>query len=114
MEASGVTTSDAADDRILRAKYLDWCSARVTNRLFQLTPEQIYELAQQAAQQRARSRGIEAVPEPPREFAELVGLVTDVLTRELQIPSFAEWRAAYGTSPQDYEDDMIGLWREST
>lgn len=38
-------TSDPADERILRAKYLDWCSARVADRFLELTPEQIYDLA---------------------------------------------------------------------
>ena len=42
-------TVRAADDRILRAKYLDWCSARVAEQFLRLTPDQIYELAQHAA-----------------------------------------------------------------
>lgn len=33
------------DDRVLRAKYLDWCSARVAERFLALTPDQIFELA---------------------------------------------------------------------
>jgi hypothetical protein len=38
-------TNDPAGERILRAKYLDWCSARVADRFLELTPDQIYELA---------------------------------------------------------------------
>jgi hypothetical protein len=38
-------TNDPAGERILRAKYLDWCSAKVADRFLELTPDQIYELA---------------------------------------------------------------------
>lgn len=34
-----------AEDRVLRAKYLDWCSAKVADRFLELTPDQIYDLA---------------------------------------------------------------------
>lgn len=34
-----------ADERVLRAKYLDWCSAKVAERFLSLTPDQIFELA---------------------------------------------------------------------
>lgn len=37
-----------ADERVLRAKYLDWCSARIAERFLELTPDQIYELAHPA------------------------------------------------------------------
>lgn len=41
----GVMAKVPAEERILRAKYLDWCSARVADRFLALTPEQIYDLA---------------------------------------------------------------------
>lgn len=36
---------DEAGVRTLRAKYLDWCSARIAERFLDLSPEEIYELA---------------------------------------------------------------------
>src|SRR5690625_1243055 len=41
-------TTDPAGEEILRAKYLDWCSARIADRFLELTPDQIYELAHPA------------------------------------------------------------------
>jgi len=38
-------TEDPADRKFLRAKYLDWCSARVAEHCLALTPDQIYQLA---------------------------------------------------------------------
>lgn len=52
--------NDPAGDRVLRAKYLDWCSARVADRFLELTPDQIYDLAYGAAG---------AVPGVPTPFA---------------------------------------------
>ncbi len=92
----------ATDDQVLRAKYLDWCSARVADRLFRLPPEQIYELT--------RTLGDEG--EPGADFRAIVGRLTEALTRELGLPGFDEWTRQYETSPQQFEADMIGFWRE--
>jgi hypothetical protein len=34
---------------ILRAKYLDWCSARIAERFLAMSPEELYERAEQAS-----------------------------------------------------------------
>ena len=44
----GIMAGPDNSERILRAKYLDWCSARVADRFLALTPDEIYELAEQA------------------------------------------------------------------
>ncbi|HEU5208180.1 MAG TPA: hypothetical protein VFU06_02110 [Longimicrobiales bacterium] len=92
----------ASEEEVLRAKYLDWCSARVADRLFRLPPEQIYELTS--------ALGTEM--EPGADFRAVIGRLTEELTRELGLPDFHAWREQYARDPQPYEADMIGFWRE--
>ena len=54
MEGSGEST--------LRAKYLDWCSARLAERFLDLSPEEIYALARPDAPDRT---GAGSADEPP-------------------------------------------------
>ena len=98
--AQGATNSGdaAAEERVLRAKYLDWCSARVANRIFTLPPDRIYDLAQ-----RAGAGG---------EFRQLVGRLTEALTLELALPDFETWRGRYAQDPQPYEEELLGFWRD--
>lgn len=119
------------EERVLRAKYLDWCSARVAERFLKLTPDEIYELAQGAshgaepgAARRAPGPSSSESPESPADpaildaadepesFRRIVELVTEVLTRELDLPDFERWRAAYEAAPEVYDEDLLGLWRE--
>ncbi|MGH7443932.1 MAG: hypothetical protein ACREKM_03605 [Longimicrobiales bacterium] len=95
------------DDRVLRAKYLDWCSARVANRLFKLRPEEIYELS------RTLDAGSAAGSESNADFREIVGRLTEELTRELALPDFAQWRELYAVSPRQFDDEMVGFWNEA-
>lgn len=37
-----------SEESILRAKYLDWCSARIAERFLALSPDEIYQLAERA------------------------------------------------------------------
>jgi hypothetical protein len=57
---------DPAECGLLRAKYLDWCSAQVADRFLRLTPDQIYELAEQASREGGGGR-----EEPGRSDASL-------------------------------------------
>jgi hypothetical protein len=50
-------------NRILEAKYLDWCSARLADRFLRLTPDEIYDLAQEGSPEGSV---------PPGELASLV------------------------------------------
>ncbi|MFO7894110.1 MAG: hypothetical protein R6U63_10260 [Longimicrobiales bacterium] len=65
----------------LRAKYLDWCSARLAERFLDLSPEEIYALARPAEPDRAEPDRVEPAgpgeadgasesPEADRPFAE--------------------------------------------
>ncbi len=117
----------------LRAKYLDWCSARLADHFLALSPDEIYELAERASHGRepetdalvamsasgarvpvwqhdaARPRLAGAWPEP-ETFRVLVARVTEVLADTL--PSFQEWSATYEREPERYEDELLGFWKE--
>lgn len=96
----------SAAERVLRAKYLDWCSARVADRLFKLRPEEIYDLA------RMLDADEENGLEPTADFRTVVGRLTEELTRELGLPDFAEWQKQYAAAPAQFDDEMVGFWRE--
>jgi hypothetical protein len=50
--------------------------------------------------------------EEPDSFQRIVEAVTQVLTTQLQLPSFEEWRISYKAAPERFEDELMGLWRE--
>ena len=122
-------------ERILRAKYLDWCSARVADRFLALTPDEIYQLAETATHGRAQladpvaslssffGQNGHELPWPnahdpgtatseAEPFRALVAKVTEVLADRIGLPTFEEWSAAYQESPADFESDLLGFWRE--
>ncbi len=75
---------DQAGDRIRRAKYLDWCSARLAEQFLDLSPEQIYELARPdevgVAESGGRDTARATLPLPTHpSYATLVQRVTDEL-----------------------------------
>jgi hypothetical protein len=122
-------------ERILRAKYLDWCSARVADRFLALTPDEIYELAEQATRGQPGAADPEASLSPfmaangqeldwrsaldpstatseAEPFRALVAKVTEVLADRIALPTFEEWSAAYQESPEDFDRDLLGFWKE--
>lgn len=127
-----------ADEAVLRAKYLDWCSARLADHFLQLTPGEIYELAQEAADAgeggipgwqvagalavagdgspRADGSGVtgrEAAVRPAAEsYRTLVERVTGELAARLSIPSFEQWLASYRDAPSHYDEELLGFWKE--
>jgi len=122
-------------ERILRAKYLDWCSARVADRFLALTPDEIYELAEKATHGRplvanpvASLSSISSSSDTALDwqnpldpntalsdaepFRALVAKVTEVLADRIGLPTFEEWSAAYQESPADFDGDLLGFWKE--
>jgi hypothetical protein len=101
--------------QVLEAKYYDWCSARLAERFLQLSPDEIYELAErgEAAAELVRlgvKRGM--MPEPgSTSFRRLVEYATEVLATELALPTFVEWVAAYQESPAQFDAEILGMWR---
>lgn len=45
-------------------------------------------------------------------YRALVARVTEALTERLELPTFEEWRVAYGAAPERYDAEMLGFWRE--
>lgn len=122
-------------ERILRAKYLDWCSARVAERFLALTPDEIYQLAEQATdgptaadpvaslssfitsneQEAFGSRqNSETATRDAEPYRALVAKVTEVLAGQIGLPTFEQWSAAYQESPETFDDDLLGFWKEET
>lgn len=103
---------DVAGDRALRAKYLDWCSARIAERFLDLSPEEIYALARPDGE--TELAGLS--PPLPRveegSYRALVQRVTESLLGRMSLPGFEEWRAAYAVSPERYDAEMLGFWKD--
>lgn len=93
------TGPDPEELRVLRAKYFDWCSARVAERFVSLGVQEIYELAGMAEGER--------VP-----FPQVVDRATEALAAQMSLPSLESWVAAYRSNPQKYEEDLAGFWKD--
>ena len=121
-----------SEDREIRAKYLDWSSARLADGFLALTPDEIYELAERASHGRedalvaSAASGPESTMRPffppnaappewrdPVSFPLLVARVTEVLSEVLHLPTLEEWAAAYRKSPAEYDAELLGFWKES-
>jgi hypothetical protein len=100
---------DEADERTLRAKYLDWCSARVAERFLDLSAEEIYALAQPSSEPSS------SLPSPAEaSYRVLVQRATEALLGQLSLPVFEEWRRQYEASPAVFDAEMLGFWRDAS
>ena len=105
-----------ARERTLRAKYMDWCSARLAERFLDLSPEEIYALARP---EEGRGEEIESAGDPTRlpsptdeSYRSLVQRVTGALLARSSLPTFEQWAAAYGESPERFDAELLGFWKE--
>lgn len=107
-----MTESDPADriegladgDRaVLRAKYLDYCSAQLADLLLYLSPDEIYLLAEKARRSEAGEVG-------PGSYVEMMQTATAWLSTRVSLPDFEEWVAHYTADPEHYDRYLIGLW----
>lgn len=101
-EDSGPESRGEEADSVLRAKYLDYCSAQVADTLVQLSPDEMYVLAEAAV-------GEEGVP-TDLSYAQVVQLATERVSRDLDLPPFEEWVKDYRAHPERYDDQLLGLW----
>ena len=130
-----------SEEKILRAKYLDWCSARIAVRFLALSPDEIYQLAERATHgpadtasplpplssfnfqntsepdwHAAIEQAVTAVADDSDQtstFRNLVARVTGVLADEMELPTFDEWSTAYSEAPEEFDGDMLGFWKEA-
>lgn len=96
------TASGKDPEEILRAKYLDYCSAQVADILLLLTPDEMFVLAQDAARDSGRSGEL--------GYEEIVTLATERVSRKLALPSFEAWAVGYRENPERYDQYLMGFW----
>ena len=87
---------------VLRAKYLDYCSAQVADLLLYLSPDEIYLLAQRAYREEGGAGTL--------NYVEMVRIATDWLSNKVSLPPFEVWADDYRTHPERYEEYFMGLW----
>ena len=98
---SGETT-----DAVLRAKYLDYCSARLSEVFLSLGPERIYQMVEEAA-------GEAGLNPADLGFKTMVELVTEKLNDSVPLPDLATWAADYRTHPERYDPYLLGFWEDA-
>lgn len=111
------TSPHTDDERVLRAKYLDWCSAQVADHFLALSPDEIFELAERSSQgdvtpDRSTGALLEAGDELS-SYRAVVARVTEVLTQQLDLPTFDEWMELYRSNPEAVEARLLGFWRDT-
>ena len=89
-------------EEILKAKYLDYCSAQVADILLLLTPDEMFVLAQDAARESGRSGEL--------GYEEIVTLATERVSRKLALPPFDAWAIDYRDNPERYDQYIMGFW----
>jgi hypothetical protein len=104
---------EEAGERTLRAKYLDWCSARVAERFLDLSAEAIWSLAHpDRAEASEPPTGLPAATD--ESYRTLVQRATEALLSQMSLPGFDEWRREYEESPARFDREMLGFWRETS
>lgn len=107
---------DETGDRTLRAKFLDWCSARLAERFLDLSPEEIYELSRPASAGQVEEGGagrVATLPPPTAEsYRVLVQRVTESLLSQTPLPTYEQWAAAYTEAPERFDGELLGFWKE--
>ncbi len=90
-------------EEVLRAKYLDYCSAQLADILLLLSPDEMYVLAHDAA----REAGMAA----ELGYEQIVKLATQRVSQKLVLPPFDIWVKDYRSNPEHYDQYLMGLWR---
>jgi hypothetical protein len=88
---------------VLRAKYVDYCSAQVADLLLYLSPDEIYLLAQRAYREEGREEEL--------TYVQMVRISTDWLSGKIALPPFDMWLDDYRAHPDRYEEYLLGLWK---
>lgn len=102
-EAGPVRSTRDESIAVLRAKYLDYCSAQLAEILLYLSPDEIYTIAQRAARE---SEGSSV----GGSYDRMVQVATRWLSRKFPLPPFEVWVQDYREHPDRYEEYFMGLW----
>lgn len=97
-------TSGAEPEEVLRAKYLDYCSARVCDVFMELEEERVFELARAAEEKSGARQGA-------LNLRQLVTLLVEQLMGDLALPDFKSWAEDYQRNPEEYDPYLLGLWK---
>jgi len=95
--------ADRDGESVLRAKYRDYCSARVADALLSLSPDEIFALAE------ARAR--EANQLAPNSYNDAIRLATGKIRDRLKLPEYESWTAQYLKDPGRFDPYLMGLWK---
>ncbi len=95
--------ADRDGESVLRAKYRDYCSARVADALLSLSPEEVFTLAEDEA--RASNRIA------PSSHNEAIRLATGRIRDRLELPDFRSWAEDYLRNPSRFDPYLMGLWK---
>lgn len=87
---------------VLRAKYLDYCSAQVAEILLLLSPDEMFVLAQDAAKEAGVSGDL--------GYERIVELATGRVSKKLALPAFEVWAEEYKADPHRFDEELMGLW----
>ena len=90
---------------VLRAEYVDYCSARLADMLLRLTADDMYLLAEEVAGDAQRD------PDELPSFNTIVQLATERLTMDLELPNYWEWVREHEKDPRRSERELTGLRR---
>ena len=93
-------------ERVLRAKYLDYCSSQIAGHLVLLSPDEIYVLAREAH----RAGGRDSEP----SYEQMVRLATEGVAQRLTLPTFEQWSEEYEQDPARYDEQLLGLWESES
>lgn len=94
--------SDSQVDPTLRAKYLDYCSGRLSQVFLSLSDERIYDLVEEAADE----HGVNVAD---LDFGQMMKLATEKLRRSVPLPDLKTWVEEYRNRPERYEPYLLGL-----
>ncbi|MDP2469705.1 MAG: hypothetical protein Q8W45_04175 [Candidatus Palauibacterales bacterium] len=101
--ASAAAEHRAEADPVLLAKYLDYCSARISEVFLSLTDERTYQIMEEAAREAGLTAGA-------LSFQSMMQLVTRKLQVSVPLPDFETWTTEYGEHPERYDPYLLGLW----
>ncbi len=98
----GVTGAES--EEILWAKYLDYCSAQISDLFMGLEEERVFELARVAEKDAGIAQGA-------LSFRDIAALLVGKLVDDLSMPDFESWAESYRQNPEEYDPHLLGLWK---
>lgn len=99
-------TSGAEPEDVLWAKYLDYCSARVSDVFVGLEEDRVFELAREAEKEAGVAQGA-------LNFRDISALLVEKLVADLSLPDYEAWAEDYERNPEKYDPHLLGLWKAS-